>query len=190
MFHAVSNQCGGPHLIDGNTFLVATTLDIIGFDSAFTFCAVAVLAALVLRFGAAQSSRGFTFARVAGNRSYPTGMHVGQLADEPLVADQGSSNAAVVAGDVEQMPIDEQWERVSDFLRSTLDAGATVQEKHNAASRQLDAVDYALTCLLDELRPLMPKAGRMDDDVVVVACTGDTVETKATDDWRDDSIAA
>lgn len=49
----------------------------------------------------------------------------------------------------------DHWTRVTSVLRSAMERLERIRNLHRAAARQLDSADYALTQLLQDLRPAM-----------------------------------
>jgi len=81
------------------------------------------------------------------------------LAPAQCAADPATSNdhsACVASGGPQRMDSETQWSRVNSIVNEGLAQARQIEELHEAAARQLDAVDYAYERMLLELREVLP----------------------------------
>jgi hypothetical protein len=71
---------------------------------------------------------------------------------------------AVVSAPVQTASLissENQWGRVSSIVEQSVARSHEIQDRQGAARQQLDAAEYALHCLLDELQVVMPSMARL-----------------------------
>ncbi|MDX2287539.1 MAG: hypothetical protein NW217_01780 [Hyphomicrobiaceae bacterium] len=94
--------------------------------------------------------------------------------------------AAPASGDTESvrvperpLAVDAQWDRTAESVALTIEGARRMTELHVGATRQLDAVDYAYTRMLDELAAVMPAlaAGRRDNPGLALPVSASMAET-------------
>jgi hypothetical protein len=73
------------------------------------------------------------------------------LADVPARAPSDASRSVEPVG----LTVEDCWRRATGVITAALTSFQRVKSLHAAAARQLDSADYALTQLLNDLRPAM-----------------------------------
>ena len=70
------------------------------------------------------------------------------------IAGRPQSGPAAVAHPslVGQLSMEEQWLRLGSIVRNSIEIAQSAADHHRQASEQLEAADYALHCLIGELK--------------------------------------
>jgi hypothetical protein len=87
----------------------------------------------------------------------------GWLPAPRAAAAASTADAAPPAGSASAQPADgtgDAWSRAEELTASALSGAERVEACRDRALRQVDAAEYALNELLDELRTVMPDAAR------------------------------
>ena len=97
---------------------------------------------------ALPKSEGFTLLKpnMQGTRDWLAGLDASRM--QEVTEDENEP---------EHVTPEEQWQRVTTVVSSSIESARVADKMHDSAGRQLDAVDYEYLKMLDELAALMPQ---------------------------------
>jgi hypothetical protein len=72
-----------------------------------------------------------------------------------------AAQAAAPAAARSPLSSENQWGRVSSVVEQSVARSHEIRDRHGAARQQLDAAEYALHCLLEDLQGIMPSMARL-----------------------------